>query len=97
MLNKVFSAFQNILSGVPQGSTLGPILLNIFVNYLFLCIKKSNLNNFADDNTNTETGNTLTELFKTLKQEFESALSCFKWNEMIFDADKFLVIILNKK
>ena len=32
-----------------------------------------------------------------MKQESESALSWFKRNEIIFDADKFLVIILNKK
>ena len=42
-INNIFSAFQNILSGVPQGSILGPILLNIFLNDLFICIKKSDL------------------------------------------------------
>ena len=76
-INNIFSAFQTILSGVPQGSILGPILFNIFLNDLFLCIKKSDLNNFADDNTITATCNTsLTELLKSLEQESESAVSC---------------------
>ena len=59
-INNIFSEFENILSGVPQGSILGPILFNIFLNDLFLCIKKLDLHNFADDNTITATCNTLT-------------------------------------
>ena len=61
-INNIFSAFQNILSGVPQGSILGSIFSNIFLNDLFLCIKKSNLHNFADDNTITAICNTLAGL-----------------------------------
>ena len=96
-INNIFSPFQNIFSGVPQGSILGPILFNIFLNDLFLCIKKSNLHNFADDNTITATCNTLTGLLKTLEQEYESTVGWFKQNEMIVNADKFQAIILNKK
>ena len=96
-INNIFNAFQNILSDVPQGSILGPILFNIFLNDLFLCIKKSDLHNFADDHTITVTCNTLTGLLKTLEQESESAVGWFKQNEMIVNADKCQAIILNKK
>ena len=34
---------------------------------------------------------------KTLEQESESAVGCFKQNEMIVNADKCQAIILNKK
>ena len=95
--NNIFSAFQNILSGVPQGSILGLILFNTFLNDLFLYIKKSDLHNFADDNTITATCNTLTGCLKTLEQESESAVSWFKQNELIVNVDKFQAIILNKK
>ena len=96
-INNIFSVFQNILSGVPQDSILGPIFFNIFLNDLFLWIKKSDLHNFAEDNTITAICNTLTGLLKTLEQDPESAVSCFKQIETIVNADKFQAIILNKK
>ena len=45
------SEWADILKGVPQGSILGPILFNIFLNDMFKFIQKADLVNYADDNT----------------------------------------------
>ena len=58
-INGIKSKFLTILAGIPQGSILGPIFFNIFINDLHYCIKKANLPSFADDHTISANAKTL--------------------------------------
>ena len=66
-INNAHSIFQILLSGVPEGSILGPILFNVFMNDLHW-ISNSELLNFADDNRISATENTIEELISTLEK-----------------------------
>ena len=94
-INNVFSTFQVLLSGVPQGSILGPILFNIFINDLFLWIDEATLHNFADDNTLSAFAKSITELIRILEKESEIAIKWFSENEMSVNPEKFHGIIIN--
>ena len=60
-------------------------------------LKKTNLHNFADDNTSTAVCDQLADLIKILEVEGELSVGWFRKNEMIVNSDKFQAIVVNNK
>ena len=83
------SEWVQAIKGVPQGSILGPILFNIFVNDLFGFIKKADLSNYADDNQLSAIHDNLDTAIKMSKSESEVAIEWFSSNHMEANASKF--------
>ena len=86
-----------MFKGVPQGSILGPTLFNIFLNDIFYFIHKSELYNYADDNTLSYADNDLDKLIKTLEEESKILINWFSINKMKANPEKFQAIAVGKK
>ena len=93
-VNAEYSSWKDILSGVPQGSVLGPLLFNIFINDLFAIVCNCDLHNYADDNTLSIADTNIETITRALNNDVRNIYNWFKNNGLSLNEDKcqFLVI-----
>ena len=96
-VGSAFSKWMEIKYGIPQGSILGPLLFNIFLNDIFFFIKEISIANYADDNTTYANEKNVTNLLKVLENETSILLEWFKVNEMKPNEDKCHLLVINKQ
>ena len=95
-LDSTFSSWLKILLGVPQGSILGPLLFNIFLNDMLWFVEKTDICNFADDNTIYSCAKSVNDVIENLQSDLKIALKWFKDNQTLANPGKFQFMILSK-
>ena len=93
-INGSFSDWTEVITGVPQGSILGPLLFNIFLNDIFMFISKCNLCNYANGNTLYSTGKDLNRTRKNLEMEFMILHQWFNENHMALNPGKYRYMVI---
>ena len=88
-INNILSEFNKVISDVPQGSIVGPILFNCFFNDFYYFMKNVNVHNFADDNTLTTFTKNVETLISILESESKIAIDWFETNKTIINPGKF--------
>ena len=96
-MNNVFSSWKNLIQGVPQGSVLGPLLFNIYLNDLFFFLKDVGICHFADDTTTYISDESLENVLKSLVKNSMLAIRWFENNYMKLNTDKCHLIVLDYK
>ena len=83
-----YSLWEEIVSGIPQGSILGPLLFNIFFCNLSLSTESSYFTNYADDTTPFVIGKNTEKVVFEFKNIAEKLFIWFAQNEMKANLDK---------
>ena len=87
-INSSFSTWEEIIAGVPQGSILGHLLVNIFLNDIFYFEKRAFLSNYADENDLYAFCSNLEEVKQNLRQDLLKPLEWFHENCMTLNPEK---------
>ena len=87
-INGVHSYPAKVISGVPQGTVLGPILFLIYINDLNKCIHSSIISHFADD-TRILKAIASTSDVTLLQTDLLDTITWSNKNKMVLHEDKF--------
>ena len=87
---------ENIKTGVPQGSNLGPLLFLLYINDLPKCLDSSVPALFADDTNLTISGATVTEIQGNLEIELNKVHIWLLANKLTLNPKKLNLCLLDQ-
>ena len=88
-----YSSWKDILSSIPQGLILGPLLFNLFLCDLFLIIDNIDFASYADDNTPYTTDESAKKVIDKLEIVAKRLFKWFSDNQMKANPDKCYLLI----
>ena len=91
------SNFKSVLSGVPQGSIIGPLLFVLFINDLSLCVNPpTNIVLYADDTKIWRVIDSYDD-HTALQKDIDALLTWANINKMIFHPHKCKILTISNK
>ena len=89
-----YSSWMGVSAGVPPGSILGPMLLNIFMNDLIYAVKDYRLIRYADDTKINLAHQNPQIVEEGINRELDNTMQWFQQNGMLANPDKYQALVL---
>ena len=96
-INGEMSETRTIDLGVPQGSILGPLLFNVYINSLSTAITKSELILYGDDPVLVVAASTSRELMNALRHDFNEISKWYISNKLTVKVKKTKLMLSGSK
>ena len=94
-LGDVRSEWSTVTKGAPQGSILGPLLFNVFINDIFFLDCDCHIYNYADDNCISYSSDTIDDIRKFLKKDIIVFMNWFQQNSLNANPVKFQTMLIS--
>ena len=92
-VNSNYSSWAEILSGVPQGSIIGPLLFNIYLIDLFYFFEESDIASYADDTTPYTSNKDMESVINKLEADSVILIKWINNNYMKANPNKFHILL----
>ena len=96
-LNGYDSEVKDLTCGVPQGSSLGPLLSLIYINDFRLCLNEAESGHFADDTFILYSNKKLKSIETVVNTELKQVSSWMKLNKLSLNSDKTQLIFFHSQ
>ena len=94
-LNGFESSIEDITCGVPQGSTLGPLLFLLYINDFRLCLTDASSGHFADDTFIIYNSKKLKTIETVINYELKQVIKWLRLNKLSLNAGKTELIFFH--
>ena len=92
-MNGSFSSCRTAIQGMPQGSVLGPLFFNSYINDLFIIKGDTEVCNYADDTTYYAHDTSAADVIRKLETAVYNSAIWFDNNCMKLNAEKCHLLI----